>query len=248
MTHVVFLIFSVNLFHLSSGIYQYPYKSISSSFLPHRYLDLGDRKEYSVRQVPGHGSCLFDALSVCYQHHNTSQHQPYSKLTSSLSKELRKSAVEILLSNETLSLTPNQTISSLELLELTAQEYNVTPSLYCEMMLKSHTWGGGPEILAISRLLNCSIDIYEACHREKDPIFYLSKSCTLGSSTSRNHSLKILFVDGRFPNLSQEEIVNSRPDHFLALFENDGGKIEPTSMRPRHRLFARGRRWLRRSS
>lgn len=221
-------------------------------FLPQKYPDISHNKGYWVRQVPGAGSCLFDAIALSYVNSNTTTHQPYDKVMKSLSRRLRKSAVETLLSNVTLPLANDESISSQKLLELTAQEYNISPSQYCQLMLRSSTWGGGPEILAISQLLNRSINIFEVCCKENDPNFYLSKTCTLGSCSHPSSSppINILFADGRFPKISPEEVAKGRPYHFLAVFESNSAELKPpvvqiaTSSRLRH-LFSRGGRWRR---
>jgi hypothetical protein len=219
-------------------------------FLPQKYSDISKNKEYWIRQVPGAGSCLFDAITVSYLDSNTTIHQPYNKAMKSFSKRLRQSAVETLLSNVTLPLANDETIPSQKLLELTALEYNISPSEYCQLMLNSGTWGGGPEILAITQLLKRPINIFEVCCKENDPNLYLSKTCTLGSCSSisaETSPLNILFADGRFPDISPAEVSSGHPNHFLAVFEKDESDDEQPIVRSapslRHSLFSGGGKW-----
>ncbi len=104
---------------------------------------------------------------------------------------------------------------------MAASEYNLTGNEYCQLMLQKGTWGGGPEIIAISNLLQCPIQIYQAkVSSNHSNSFILQKVCCFGSDFfSSNRTINLLFVPGQFPEIPPDDFDMLTPDHFLALFE-----------------------------
>ena len=47
------------------------------------------------------------------------------------------------------------------LLATVAEHYNISSIKYCSNMRLRHTWGGGPEIVALSNALKRPIHVYE---------------------------------------------------------------------------------------
>jgi hypothetical protein len=74
------------------------------------------------------------------------------------SLELRKQAVKVLKSNETLVLEDGEKMTSENILQMVAEHYNVLPSEYCSQMEDPQAWGGGPEI--VGRYQNIIFDYF----------------------------------------------------------------------------------------
>ena len=178
---------------------------------------------FKVQQVKGDGSCLFDSLSLTLSYLNTSKYHPSTDFSIlSFSSHLRSLAIQILnQTNQQLIINQNESISSRELLNLTSKLFHLTPNEYCQLMLQPYSWGGGPEIIALSNYFNCSINIYEVITKKNDSKLYFNKSFTFGPSNQQNKGkeLNILFTNGKFPYLTSEEVKEAIADHFLPMFE-----------------------------
>jgi len=184
-------------------------------------------REFYVRQVPGDGSCLFHAMATCIKFiASTGSKQLYNDLLfdskmKKISSKLRQIAVGVLsnLENITLYMENNETINNKELLVQVADYYNSTTDDYCLQMLKKKTWGGGPEIVAISNYIKRPIYVYELCSKHKNHGNFKLKICAKFGCPifDKKNPLYILCADGRFPNIKLGE-EKSSGDHFLALF------------------------------
>jgi hypothetical protein len=192
------------------------------SFLPSEY-ELNDEPStrFNIRQVPGDGGCLFHSLAVCIRFLQDKDHPPFFDVElRDLSERLRKISVKILRSpNRCLSMEGGEEILSSELLTMVAANYNMSESDYLQQMLIPNTWGGGPEIVALSNHFKRPIHVYELySYGTLRKQFQLKICAKFGSPRFDSKSpLQILCADGRFPNISpgkQKEIG----DHFLALF------------------------------
>ncbi len=187
-------------------------------------------KEFYVRQVPGDGSCLFHAVATCIKFVASNDNKKlYNTLVfdnnmKKISLKLRQIAVDVLsnLENITLYMENNETINNKELLIQVADYYNSTTDDYCSQMLKKTTWGGGPEIVAISNYIKRPIYVYELCSNHKSHGNFKFKICAkFGCPVfDKKIPLYILCADGRFPNIKLGE-EKSTGDHFLALFPVD---------------------------
>jgi hypothetical protein len=80
----------------------------------------------------------------------------------SISKWLRKSAIDVLLeNNKSLAIEDDENIISNDLLKMIADFQSKSPEEYCAEMRRDRTWGGGPEIVALCNYLECPIHVYE---------------------------------------------------------------------------------------
>jgi len=158
------------------------------------------REKFYVRQVPGDGSCLFHSLAACLRFKQIGKHQEFDRDLRQLSYFLRLKAVEILTKeNETLHTENGETVLSCDLLNMVANFYNMTPKSYCEHMRHDRTWGGGPEIVALSNYLRRPIHVYVLGVRGIFPRGFEFKACAkFGSPAFKYKSpLYILCADGR---------------------------------------------------
>jgi hypothetical protein len=216
------LLFSIHIsLSIHNGLGSIPVNS-RPAFLPSEY-ELNDEPStrFNIRQVPGDGGCLFHSLAVCIKYLQDKDHPPsFDVELRELSDKLRKISVKILRSPSTcLSMEGGEEILSSELLKMVAANYNVSENEYLQQMLIPNTWGGGPEIVALSNHFKRPIHVYELhSYGTLRKQFQLKICAKFGSPHFDSKSpLQILCADGRFPNVSpgkQKEIG----DHFLALF------------------------------
>lgn len=233
------LIYILYLLCISEGhfslIYGGGYRSNHPSFLPSSYLvqtNLNDNQtsnlhqELWVRQVPGDGGCLFHSLAVCVVHIATGQHVCFDSKTRQLSNRLRELSIQLLSDKKATLYIENDTVlPAEEIVETTARHYGLTASDYLELMRDPRSWGGGPEIVALSNYLKRPIHIYEICHKSFLYFFRrrfeLRSYAKFGSPTFDDRDpIRILCADGRFPNITPGFQV-SPGDHFSPLFPRD---------------------------
>lgn len=183
-------------------------------------------KRYICRNVPGHGSCLFYALSSCITYERSKQHIDFSKRRmKDMVSNLRKKAVEVLKSKDKeLYVENGEKMTSEELLDMVASHFKTTPEKYCESMMDPSTWGSGTEIVALSNYLKRPIHVYELkVHRDgflwRHKNFKFRLCAAFGSPVfdSNQPPYAILCADGRFPHVSPGAHKKTG-DHFLALF------------------------------
>jgi len=194
-----------------------------------------------IRQVPGDGNCLFHSISLCLQHATNGTHWDVSKCLEELyvhSQTLRQQAVDCLRQpHKRLFLQGRETLKSGELVQAAAQQYGLTSEEYCQAMEQDCVWGGGPEIVALSNLLQRPIHVYELAtsphpsQSSKTSPSSSSSSSSSGGNTfvlrrmacfgsprfDRREALHILSADSRFPDLVPGEQL-SAGNHFLAVF------------------------------
>ncbi|PHJ23988.1 cysteine protease domain protein [Cystoisospora suis] len=117
-----------------------------------------------ARQVPGAGNCLFISLAASLWWNSFGIHpdlQDHAFLD--MVHSIRQTAVDTLQDPQvpTLLLEGTEEISRSRLVHLAAYEYNISPRAYCDRMRLPNTWGGGPEIVALSHALGRVIVVYE---------------------------------------------------------------------------------------
>ncbi|RYH17672.1 hypothetical protein EON65_28260, partial [archaeon] len=133
-------------------------------FLKSVYKVKGDEKTgFLVRQVPGDGGCLFHSIATWLTYSTCNQHLEFDWKLRKLSNQLRQIAVNMLQTNQSLYIENGDIMDSPSLLSIVGEHYNMTPSEYCTQMLCSATWGGGPEIVALSNHFQCPIHVYNLC-------------------------------------------------------------------------------------
>lgn len=215
-----------------------------------------------IRQVPGDGNCLFHSVSLCLHHavngthwnltansdNDSDNNSKDSSSTSSTSMEqlyqqsqiLRAQAVDCLRqSKRRLFLQGKESLRANELVSAAAQQYGLTAEEYCEAMQQDCVWGGGPEIVALSNLLERPIHVYELAVLQQQQgqsssrsqsssslsssynpksTFCLRRMACFGSPKfDRRPALHILSADSRFPDLQPGQQL-AAGNHFLAVF------------------------------
>eukprot|EP01039_Chlorochromonas_danica_P008805 gene8805-9709_t len=202
--------------------------SISSSspatspfFLKSTYQVKGeDHSHFFVRQVPGDGGCLFHSIATWLSYATFNKHLDFDWRMRYLSIRLRELSVDILQKNQTLYVEDNECIDTCSLLEAVGEHYNLSALDYCQRMLDPKTWGGGPEIVALSNHFQCPIHVYNLCTVGNflKRSFRLELCAKFGSPLfDARAPIQLLCADGRFPNVrpGRQKDVG---DHFLALF------------------------------
>jgi hypothetical protein len=225
-----------------------------------------------VRQVPGDGNCLFHSISLCLYHavngthwnltaNSNSNTDSTSSAISNMeqlyqqSQCLRAQAVDCLRqSKRRLFLQGRESLRANELVSAAAQQYGLTAEEYCAAMQQDCVWGGGPEIVALSNLLERPIHVYELAvlhsqkirqsqqqqQRGQSPSsqpsqFCLRRMACFGSPKfDRRPALHILSADSRFPDLQPGQQL-AAGNHFLAVFPK-----RPKSRPKRKRLRGGG--------
>lgn len=173
-----------------------------------------------IRQVPGDGNCLFHSISLCLQHAINSTHWDLSNSIEELyehSQALRERAVACLRQHSRrLYLQGRETLIAHELVQAAAQQYGLTAPEYCAAMQQDCVWGGGPEIVALSNILQRPIHVYELA--VQDNRFFLRRMACFGSPKfDRYEALHILSADSRFPDVAPGQQL-AAGNHFLAVF------------------------------
>lgn len=213
--------FVVSILLSISACERYP-----SYFLPLKCSNSWGRSRFRIKQVPGDGSCLFNAIAVSAEYINSGKHLNYSDTTSRMASNLRRCAVDRLSNTNCPLLVSGRDITTSEnLLTGAAQEFNVSPEEYLELMKEPHTWGGGPEIVALSNFLKRPIYVYTTTYNRLWPFrFQIKKQMCFGPDIDDGMSefiqpICILYTDGRFPLVKPwKDELNF--DHFLALFDD----------------------------
>ena len=115
------------------------------------------------------------------------------------------------------------------LVESAAAQYNITSEEYLESMKLDSTWGGGPEIVALSNCLRLPIHVYELCWIDKADKRLSGKEIGHGKWGVRRMAcfgspkfddkgcLNILSCDCRFPDIRGKKNIKSG-NHFMAMF------------------------------
>jgi OTU-like cysteine protease len=175
-----------------------------------------------IRQVPGDGSCLFHSLSIGLRHAVNGTHWDMDNDMNELftfSNTLRQMAVECLADDKRkLFVQGREWITAKVLTDIAAQQYGMTAKEYCEAMRDETTWGGGPEIVALSNVLRRPIHVYELCVVRDQGTFGLRRMACFGSPRyDPACALHVLSADSRFPDIvpGKQNVVGN---HFLAVF------------------------------
>ena len=216
--------------------------------VPHydRPMNMTDIPVY-IQNVPGAGSCLFDALGLLLaEKDDDDDSSAVNKTKSSLnlqslsdvqtlnhqSMKLRQQSVdcleEYIRTDQEFFLQGDESVSAQELLESVSARYGVSIEEYCQSMRDSATWGGGPEVIALCHVLERPIHMYQLVtlynHNDDDKNTPSSSSFGLGRMAAfgspkwdRDKALHVLSVDGRFPAIPPGE-QQSTGNHFMALF------------------------------
>jgi hypothetical protein len=198
-----------------------------------------------IRQVPSDGSCLFHAIGarILYDNlmhseytteHNNNistecnhpqkrqhlhHHPPMSRVIQ-YSQELRQQAVNALQYNPQRHFTMSQgeePITASSLVELAAEQYDISSEEYLTSMRDESVWGGGPEIIALASELKRQVVVLEPENIDSvvcSDVHFLAR---LGdASNDGNNPIYILCTNQQFP----ESFGRGRVDnnHFLAVF------------------------------
>ncbi|KAL7477507.1 hypothetical protein ACHAW6_003313 [Cyclotella cf. meneghiniana] len=212
-------------------------------FLHGSYFVLTDKTDAPVslriRQVPGNGSCLFNAIAagiLCYDSSTNTcevkQHPPMAEVCK-LSSKLRTKAVDILsggiLHTEQLIIQKDEVIDASTLVRMAADIYGITSNEYLDNMRDEKVWGGGPEIVALANGLQRQIFVLETLdyndaasksHQSSSDgcAIYFKVSACFGPSLEVDDlkpPIYILSANQMFPKGCK---MQSRENHFLAVF------------------------------
>mmetsp|Transcript_12596 Transcript_12596/g.20949 ORF Transcript_12596/g.20949 Transcript_12596/m.20949 type:complete len:275 (-) Transcript_12596:54-878(-) len=229
---LIALIFCLNNYVISTYLH-IPATQHHRSFLKDTYKVKGDDKQvFHVRQVPGDGGCLFHAITAWITYLQTNKHMDFDWRMRNLSQKLRHLAVHILQQNNTLVIENGDVMDSSLLLEMVSDIYDLNTTEYCQQILDPRTWGGGPEIVALSNHFKCPIHVYQLCTSRsfmRGLYFSLELCGKFGSPNFDEKSpMYLLCADGRFPNIKPGR-HNRSGDHFLALFPVTAAAATPAS-------------------
>mgnify|MGYP000215118522 CR=1 FL=1 len=177
------------------------------SFIDGEYAVKSEQKaKFRIRQVPGDGGCLFHAISAWLSFLESGSHLDFDWRMRKLSQHLRHIAIKVLSKpNTTLVLENGEVMESTALLGMISDVYGLQPSEYCEKVLDPRTWGGGPEIVALSNHFRCPIHVYQLCSdRNLVNVFWktgfqLELCAKFGSPTFDSKApICLLCADGRY--------------------------------------------------
>jgi hypothetical protein len=131
-----------------------------------------------------------------------------------LSQKLRYLAVNSLKENATMVLEHGEVIESTVLLQMISDVYEMQPQEYCAQILDPRTWGGGPEIVALSNHFKCPIHVYQLCAERNlfspfhKPTFKLEVCAKFGSPTFDSKApICLLCADGRYESCYYDPMV-----------------------------------------
>jgi hypothetical protein len=104
----------------------------AADFLAPLVLQRG-HQTFAVKQVPGDGACLFNALAEVLRFRRTGVHCSFDTTSSALSGWLRATAVSTLMTpNKMLLLEDGAELTTDALVDMVAQHYNMSGSEYCD--------------------------------------------------------------------------------------------------------------------
>lgn len=193
------------------------------SILNKVYDVLDSQTKFFIRQVPGHGSCLYNAVAAWLSHATFQRHLSFFEWKMlELSSLLRALSVQILQSDQALVMEDDFANASF-LTEIIAISRGRTASEYCEWVSQPNTWAGGPELAALSAFLCCPIHIYGLATTGSflKKRFVLQPLVKIGSPIFDHKApIEILSADGRFPHI-WPGWQRKQGDHFLALFRTE---------------------------
>lgn len=184
-----------------------------------------------IRQVPGDGSCLFNAIAAGLLFYDSNsdfplQHPSMPKVLA-LSSNLRSQAVDILQrgiqQNTTLAMQNDETIATSTLVRLAAEQYGLTPQKYLNRMRKEGVWGGGPEIVALTNGIKRNIVLLEPrIEQSTDGSICLEVIATFEPKKCDREKVHnkapvyILSTNQQFPKGDIQK--KEKSNHFLAVF------------------------------
>ena len=124
-----------------------------------------------IRQVPGDGNCLFNAIALSLFKIKRGRHFHYDaynfQLLRQYAQSLRDKAVNFLEKQincecpKLLYIQGDVCIDIHELAEQFSTQYGISVQEYCDTMRQDGVWAGGPEIVALSNALKRPIHLYE---------------------------------------------------------------------------------------
>jgi hypothetical protein len=189
-----------------------------------------------IRQVPGDGNCLFNAIVVCLSKAERGRHYQFHDFDElrHCAQALREKAMDFLhkaQKSRSLYLQGDSYINAHDLLEQFADQYGISSQEYCETMRQDGVWAGGPEIVALCNLLKRPIHLYELHvtttttttsngdnNNSKQKQFCLRRMCCFGSPKyDSREAIHVLSADSRFPDVSPGRQLREG-NHFLSVF------------------------------
>ena len=132
---------------------------------PQFFVDADDGQQFTMRNVPGDGDCMFQAVALAA---STSMGLGGNNaLLRAVSEEIRQVVADILEKGGkgTLNIEGDRSVPANLLLHSSARGLHVNPSTYIEMLRKEGRdgglYGGGPELTVLSNVLRRPISVYE---------------------------------------------------------------------------------------
>ncbi|KAI2496090.1 cysteine protease [Fragilaria crotonensis] len=218
------------------------YKRIPGSWeeeqpLNGKHRRLNDAEGAQIRQVPGDGNCLFNAIAVSLCKVEQGQHCPFDdndfQQLRQYAQALREKAVDFLEKraktiHRPLYLQGDTCIETQELLEHFSSQYGMSAQEYCDAMRQDGVWAGGPEIVALCNVMKRPIHLYElhvddndyqeSSDRPRTAQFCLRRMCCFGSPRfDSKEAIHVLSADSRFPDINPGRHLREG-NHFLSVF------------------------------
>ena len=135
-----------------------------------QYFIADDNKNFTMRNVPGEGDCMF--LAVALATASSMGLGGNDALLRAISRETRNVVAQIMEGSGNLHIAKGQIVSAQSLLQTAAQQEGLEPNVYLGRLRTegSHggMYGGGPELAVLANVLRRPISIYELDDEQSD--------------------------------------------------------------------------------
>lgn len=125
-----------------------------------------ERLEFSMRNVPGEGDCMF--LAVALATSTSMGLGGNDALLRAIANETREVVAQVLSAKEgNLHVEGRRLVKASDLLKSAAKQEGIDKEMYIELLRNGTLQGGGPEITALSNILRRPISVYELSNGEQ---------------------------------------------------------------------------------
>ncbi|CAM9208562.1 unnamed protein product [Discosporangium mesarthrocarpum] len=186
---------------------------------------VGSKVAMRARQVPADGNALFHSLSAAHEFYETGEHPSVDlEVINPKAQAFRQSAVDYLKSQYDANkevYVEGRTMSARELVGLIAEKSDMRSDEYLRAMRSDSMWGGGPEIVAMTSVLQRPIHVYELASTGLR--FGVRRMATFGSPLydSKGKPLHLLSTYSQFPDTQPSKTQTDQGNHFVPLFPEE---------------------------